>query len=188
MCLCMIIVRWFFQKGRFFIFLDIVTWQFYFLVGLYKKCNNLFCRVFFSQNFFINQLATVMLQVMDSFFSNYSKNRLFVYANMDGKHILSKKFCIAHQDDKICFLPIFRYHNILIGDIKELLQKPIVLCFNYQLGIAYIHFSSSRSVTIFLSGVDNFLIKCRELFIPTKGTKERKEYPASWKKTCEKQY
>ena len=32
----------------------------------------------------------------------------------------------------MCFLPNCRYHIILIGNIKELLQKLDAMCFNYQ--------------------------------------------------------
>ena len=49
-----------------------------------------------------------------------------------GKYIVSEENCIARHDDKMCFLPNCRYHIILIGDIKELLQKLEAFCFNYQ--------------------------------------------------------
>ena len=45
---------------------------------------------------------------------------------------MSKEYCIAGHDDKMCFLPNCRYHIILIGNIKELLQKLVAFCFNYQ--------------------------------------------------------
>ena len=45
---------------------------------------------------------------------------------------MSKEYCIAGHDDKMCFLPNCRYHIILIGNIKELLQKLDAFCFNYQ--------------------------------------------------------
>ena len=32
----------------------------------------------------------------------------------------------------MCFLPTFGYHIVLVGDIKELLQRMLVVCFNYQ--------------------------------------------------------
>ena len=37
-----------------------------------------------------------------------------------------------YTNDKICFLPNCRYHIILIGNIKELLQKLDAFCFNYR--------------------------------------------------------
>ena len=45
---------------------------------------------------------------------------------------MSKEYCIAGHDDKMCFLPNCRYHIVLIGNIKELLQKLDAFCFNYQ--------------------------------------------------------
>ena len=45
---------------------------------------------------------------------------------------MSKENCIARHDDKLCFLPNGRYHIILIGNIKELLQRLDAFCFNYQ--------------------------------------------------------
>ena len=45
---------------------------------------------------------------------------------------MSKENCIARHDDKMCFLPNCRYHIPLIGNIKELLQKLVAFCFNYQ--------------------------------------------------------
>ena len=77
-------------------------------------------------------MAAVMLQVIPSFYTNYSKNSLFISANTYEKYIVSKDYCIAGHDDKMCFLPNCRYHIILIGNIKELLQKLDAFCFNYQ--------------------------------------------------------
>ena len=48
------------------------------------------------------------------------------------KNILSKEYCIARNDDKMCFLPNCRYQNILLGNIKELLQKSDAFCLDYQ--------------------------------------------------------
>ena len=45
---------------------------------------------------------------------------------------MSKEYCITCQDDKMCFLPNCRNHIILMGSIKELLQKLDAFCFNYQ--------------------------------------------------------
>ena len=77
-------------------------------------------------------MAAVMLQVIPSFYTIYSKNSLFLSANTYEKYIVSKEHCIAGHDDKMCFLPNCRYHIILIGNIKELLQKLDAFCFNYQ--------------------------------------------------------
>ena len=77
-------------------------------------------------------MAAVILQVIPRFYTNFSKNSLFISANTYEKIIVCKKYCIARHDDKMCFLPNCRYHNILIGNIKELLQKLDAFCFNYQ--------------------------------------------------------
>ena len=78
------------------------------------------------------KMAAVMLQAIPSLYTNYSGNSPFISANTYEKYIASKKYCIARHDDKICFLPNCRYHIILIGNIKELLQKLDAFCFNYQ--------------------------------------------------------
>ena len=46
--------------------------------------------------------------------------------------MVSKKYCIARDDDKMSSLPNRRYHIILIGKIKELLQELDAFSFNYQ--------------------------------------------------------
>ena len=77
-------------------------------------------------------MAAVMLQVIPSFYTNYSKNRLFTSANTYEKFIVSKEYCIAHHDDKMCFLPNCRCHIILLGNMRNLLQKLDAFCFNYD--------------------------------------------------------
>ena len=73
-----------------------------------------------------------MLQVIPSFYTNYSNNSLFISANTYEKFIVTKEYCIARHDDKMCFLPNCRYHITLIGNTKELLQKSDAFCFNHQ--------------------------------------------------------
>ena len=77
-------------------------------------------------------MAAVMLQMIPGFYTNYSKNSLFDSANTYEKYIVSKEYCIACQNDKMCFLPNCISHIILIGNIKELLQKLDAFCFIYQ--------------------------------------------------------
>ena len=79
-----------------------------------------------------NHMAAVMLQVIPSFYTYFSKNSIFISSNTYEKYIVSEEFCIACHDSKIYFLPSSRYHIILIGDIKELLQKLDAFCFDYQ--------------------------------------------------------
>ena len=78
------------------------------------------------------KMAAVMLQVIPGFYANYSKNSLFISANTYEKFIVSKEYCIARHDDKMCFLSNCIYHIILIDNIKELLQKLDAFCFNYR--------------------------------------------------------
>ena len=73
-----------------------------------------------------------MSQVIPSFYTNYSKNSLFISANTSAKYVVSKEYCFARHDDKMCLLPNCRYHIILIGNIKDLLQKLDAFCFNNQ--------------------------------------------------------
>ena len=77
-------------------------------------------------------MAAAMLQVIPSLDTNYSKNNLFISANTYEKFIVSKEYCIARHNDKMCFLPNCRYQIVLIGNIKGLLQKLEAFCFNYQ--------------------------------------------------------
>ena len=51
-------------------------------------------------------MAAVMLQVIPSFFTKYSKNSLFVSANTSEKYIVSEEYCIARQDDEGASYPI----------------------------------------------------------------------------------
>ena len=73
-----------------------------------------------------------MLKVIPSFYKNYSKNSLFLSASTYKKYIVSKKYCIARHDDKMCFLSNCIYHILQIGNIENLLQKLDAFCFNYQ--------------------------------------------------------
>ena len=75
------------------------------------------CNVTSGSQFFIQ-----LIQKPASFFS----------ANTYEKFIVSKGYCIVRHDDKMCFLPKCRYHLLLIGNIKELLQKLDAFRFNYQ--------------------------------------------------------
>ena len=77
-------------------------------------------------------MAAVMLQLIASFYTNYSKNILFISVNVFEKCIVSTEYCFARQDDKMCFLPNCRYQIILIDNSKELLQKVDAFCFKYQ--------------------------------------------------------
>ena len=80
-----------------------------------------------------NQMTAVKLQVNpSSFLQIFQKTSYFISANTYGKYILSKDNCIARHDDKMCFFPNCRYLILLIGNLKDLLQKLDAFCFNYQ--------------------------------------------------------
>ena len=51
---------------------------------------------------------------------------------MRNIYIVSKEYYFARHDDKMYFLPNCSYHIILIGNLKEMLQKLDAFCFNYQ--------------------------------------------------------
>ena len=109
-----------------------------FLVGLYKKYKYRVFQIHLIRKRLNNQMAAVMLQVIPGFYTYYSENSLFISAKTYEKYIVSKEYCIARHDDKICFLSNCRYHKILIGEFKELLQKMDAFCFNYEhLGYLY---------------------------------------------------
>ena len=127
-------------------------------------------------------MAAVMLQVIPSSYTKYSKKSLFISANTYEKYFLSKEYCIARQDDNMCFLTHCRYHIILIGNIKVFLQKLDAFCFNYQHVDCLYTLSSTASVAKLLSRVDNSLIICRGQLISTSKTEERTECPASQKR------
>ena len=73
-----------------------------------------------------------MIQVIDSFSTNYSKNSLLSSANTYENYIVSKENCISRHDDKIGFLTKCRYHIILLGNVDELLKKLDTFCFSDQ--------------------------------------------------------
>ena len=81
-------------------------------------------------------MAAVMLQVIPSFYTNFSRSSLFISANKYEKHFASTEYCFASHDDKFCSLPNSRCRIMLrigtIGDIKDLPQKFDAFCFNYQ--------------------------------------------------------
>ena len=112
----------------------------------------------------INQMVAVLLQVITSFFTTYSKNSLFISANTDEKYNVSEECCFARHDDRICFLHICRYHIILIGNIKELLQNRMPSVSTTNTWTVCIHISGTVSVAKSLSRVDNFLLMCRGQF------------------------
>ena len=102
-------------------------------------------------------MQAVTSQTIPSFYTDHSKNSLFVSANTYEKYIVSKEYCIARRDDKMSFLSNCRTLIILSGDIEELLQKLDAYCFKYQqLECLYILFKYRLIVTS--------VVKSRQLF------------------------
>ena len=48
------------------------------------------------------------------------------------KNTLFLDYCIAHHDEKTCLLPARKYHNILLGNVEELLKKLDTFCSTHQ--------------------------------------------------------
>ena len=77
-------------------------------------------------------MAAGMFRVIPNFYRNFSKSSLSISANTYEKYILSREYCNARQNDRVCFLPNCRYHIILISNLIEFLQKFDAFWFNYQ--------------------------------------------------------
>ena len=103
-----------------------------FLADKYKKKQHFVFQTYLIKKRFKSQMAAVMLQVIPSFYTNYSKKLVFISANINEKNIVSKDYCFAHHDDKMCFLANFKWPNILKGDKKHLLEGLNACCSNYQ--------------------------------------------------------
>ena len=78
------------------------------------------------------QMTAIMLQTNPSFYTKISEKDLFLSANTYEKYIVCTVYCIAHHDDKTCFLPACKYHNLPLGNVEELLKKLDTFCFTYQ--------------------------------------------------------
>ena len=77
-------------------------------------------------------MTAIMLQTIPSFYRKISEKSLFISAKTYEEYIVCKDYCIAHHDDETCSLPASKYHNILLGEIEELLHKLDTFCFTYQ--------------------------------------------------------
>ena len=73
-----------------------------------------------------------MLRTIPSFYKKFLDKSPFIFANIYEKYIVCKDYCIAHHNDKTCFLPAFKYHIILLGNVEELLNKLGTICSTYQ--------------------------------------------------------
>ena len=73
-----------------------------------------------------------MLQLIPSFYTKISEKSLFISASTYEKNIVCEDYCVAHHNDKTCFLPACKYHILLLGNVEELLKKLDTFCFTYQ--------------------------------------------------------
>ena len=78
------------------------------------------------------KMAAIMLQTIPSFYAKISEKSLFISATTFEKYIVCKDYCIAHHDDKTCFLPACKCHIILFGNVQEFRKKLDKFCFTYQ--------------------------------------------------------
>ena len=106
-------------------------------------CNSKVCcfQIHFVTSYHDIQMAAILLQTIPSFYTKFSEKSLFVSAKTYEKYIVCKDYCVAHHDDKTCFLPYYHiitlvsylpYHIILLGNVEELLKKLDTICFTYQ--------------------------------------------------------
>ena len=77
-------------------------------------------------------MAAIMLQTIPSFYTKISEKGLFRSANAYENQIVCTDFCIAHHNDKTCFLPTCKYHIILLGNVEEQPKKLDTVCFPYR--------------------------------------------------------
>ena len=97
-------------------------------------CNSKICcfQIHFVTSYRKNQMAAFMLQTISSSYAKISEKSLFISATTFEKYIVCKDNCIAHHDDKTCFLPACKYPFILLGNVEELLKNLHTFCFTYQ--------------------------------------------------------
>ena len=98
-----------------------------------------------------------------AFTQNFQKKSLFISATLYEKHIVREEYCIAHHDEKMCFLPTCKHHIILLGGIEEMLQKLDTLCFTCQhvdLSTRHISCSSTTAMRKLLQSVELCLTMC----------------------------
>ena len=77
-------------------------------------------------------MAAIMLQTIPSFSAKISEKSLFISATTYEKYIVCKDYCIAHHNEKTCFLPACKYYIVLLRNVRELLKKLDTFCFTYQ--------------------------------------------------------
>ena len=123
-------------------------------------------------------MAAIMLQAKPSFYTKFSEKSVFISANSYEKFFVCKDYCIAHHDDKTCFLPSCKNHILLHGNVEELLKKLDTFCFTYR----HVDCLYVDSVEKLLKRVDKCLITCNEQLTSITETREWTECRASQKR------
>ena len=67
-----------------------------------------------------------------SFYTKNSEKNRIISSSAYEKYIVYTDYCIAHHDDKTCFLLSCKYRIIRHGNVKELLKKLDTFYFTYQ--------------------------------------------------------
>ena len=117
-------------------------------------------------------MAAIQLQTILSFYAKKFRKKSFFSASVYENCMVCKHYCIAHHDDKTCFLPACKYHNILLVEIEEPLHKLDTICFSYQHVDCLYTLSSCRFNEKILRRVEMCLTMCREQSPLTKETEE----------------
>ena len=73
-----------------------------------------------------------MLQAKPSFYTKLCRKKSAYICKYISNFLVCKDYCIAHHDDKTCFLPACKNHILLIGNVEELLKNLDTFCFTYQ--------------------------------------------------------
>ena len=94
-------------------------------------------------------MAALMLQTRPSCYIKLSEKSLFISAKTYEKYIVCRDYCIAHHDNKTCFLPSCKNHIIPLRNVEELLKKLDTFCFTYQhVDCLYTLFKNAFSVKV----------------------------------------
>ena len=85
-------------------------------------CNSIICcfQIHFVTSYRNIQMAAIMLEAIPIFYAKFSEKSLFISSTTYEKYIVCKECCIAHHNEKTCFLPACKYHIVLLGNIQEL--------------------------------------------------------------------
>ena len=104
-----------------------VTFPYMWVISILSNrlCNSKNCcsQIHFVTSYRKIQMATIMLQTIPRFYAKILEKSFFISATTYEKYIVCKDYCIAHHNEKTCFLPACKYHVVLLGKVQELLKK-----------------------------------------------------------------